>query len=101
MKSRALQQRQNESQRLWFRSERVYRCNGLWYFHTREGVDIGPYKTQFDAEAEVTMLKNILKATPIDRVLCVIREFMLESQAAGDGFNLSESAFLDYVVEEK
>ena len=101
IKKRVLQHRENEEPRLWFRSDRVYRCNGLWYFHTREGVDVGPYGTQHDAEAEATVLKNVLKQTPSDRVLCVIREFMLDSSTAGDGFDLSDAAFVDYVVEER
>ena len=101
MKKRVLQHRENEPPRLWFRSDRVYRCNGLWYFHTREGVDVGPYTSQHDAEAEATVLKHVLKETPTERSLRVIREFMLDSTAVGDGFDLRDAAFVDYVVDER
>ena len=33
--------RDNETERTWFRSDRVFVTNGQWYFHTREGIDRG------------------------------------------------------------
>ena len=44
--------RQNEETRTWFRSDRVFLSDGKWFFHTREGVDLGPYESQFEAEIE-------------------------------------------------
>ena len=49
--------RQNEQSRTWFRSDRVFLSDGKWFFHTREGVDVGPYESQFEAEIEAGMLK--------------------------------------------
>ncbi len=36
--------------RSWFRSERLFSVNGVWYFATREGVDQGPFATRRLAE---------------------------------------------------
>jgi hypothetical protein len=63
--------RKDERLRTWFRSDRVFLSDGQWFFHTREGVDVGPYDSQFEAEIEAGMLK------------AVIREFVLDSYAMG------------------
>lgn len=82
--------RSNEQAKTWFRSERVFLSNGQWYFHTREGVDVGPYDTQFEAEIEAGMLKELLRerlgtneALYGERALDVIREFVLDSYVMG------------------
>jgi hypothetical protein len=76
--------RANERERTWFRSERVFLANGKWFFHTREGVDVGPYDSQFEAEIEAGMLKELLRGRPAGaEALAVIREFVLESYAMG------------------
>lgn len=82
--------RSNEQPRTWFRSERVFLSNGQWYFHTREGVDVGPYDTQFEAEIEAGMLKELLRerlgtneSLYGERALEVIREFVLDSYVMG------------------
>lgn len=33
------------------RSDRMFSENGLWYFHTREGRDIGPFRYRHEAES--------------------------------------------------
>lgn len=76
--------RSNESPRTWFRSERVFLSDGRWYFHTRECVDVGPYDSQFEAEIEASMLKELLRArAQDDGALDVIREFVLDSYVMG------------------
>ncbi len=76
--------RLNESPRTWFRSERVFLSNGSWYFHTRECVDVGPYESQFEAEIEASMLKELLRErSDDDGALNVIREFVLDSYVMG------------------
>lgn len=72
----------DNDQRLWFRSSRVFASNGSWYFHTREGVDMGPYETQFEAEIEAGILLKLLRESdPTDQSgsARVIREFVLDS----------------------
>lgn len=76
--------RDNEQPKTWFRSERVFLSNGKWYFHTREGVDVGPYDSQFEAEIEAGMLKELLRDREgRQQPLSVIREFVLDSYAMG------------------
>jgi hypothetical protein len=72
-------------QRLWFRSMRVFASNGKWYFHTREGVDCGPYDTQFEAEVEAGILRELLRESDAEsgeRVRGVVRQFVVESFGA-------------------
>ena len=77
--------RQDESPRTWFRSDRVFLSDGKWFFHTREGVDVGPYESQFEAEIEAGMLKELLRERGVkgDGSMSVIREFVLDSYAMG------------------
>ncbi|MCZ6658586.1 MAG: DUF6316 family protein [Gammaproteobacteria bacterium] len=76
--------RQNEKPRTWFRSERVFMSDETWFFHTREGVDVGPYPSQFEAEIEAGLLKELLReASPGATCMGVIREFVLDSYAMG------------------
>ena len=50
--------RVEEEKRTWFRSERIFNCNGEWYFHTSEGIDVGPYESQLEADIEAEMLRG-------------------------------------------
>lgn len=75
----------DEKPKTWFRSERVFLSDEKWFFHTREGVDIGPYDSQFEAEIEAGMLKELLRERAAKGVasISVIREFVLDSYAMG------------------
>jgi hypothetical protein len=75
----------DEQPKTWFRSDRVFLSDSRWFFHTREGVDIGPYDSQFEAEIEAGMLKELLRerGSKGDTCLSVIREFVLDSYAMG------------------
>ncbi len=76
--------RDTESPKTWFRSDRVFLSNNEWFFHTREGVDVGPYPSQFEAEIESGMLKELLRPVSVgDPAMAVIREFVLDSYAMG------------------
>lgn len=75
--------RTNERPQTWFRSERVFLSDGRWYFHTREGIDVGPYESQFEAEIEAGMLKELLRERPGADPLGIIREFVLDSYEMG------------------
>lgn len=77
--------RKDESPRTWFRSDRVFLSDGQWFFHTREGVDVGPYESQFEAEIEAGMLKELLRERGQGghNSMAVIREFVLDSYAMG------------------
>ena len=71
--------RRGETWRFWKRKERLYCSGGQWFFRTREGIDLGPYRTEFEAEVEVDLLKEHLKLAPEGQSLAVIRSFLLES----------------------
>jgi hypothetical protein len=77
--------RQDENPRTWFRSGRVFLSDGKWFFHTREGVDVGPYESQFEAAIEAGMLKELLRERGASGQgsMSVIREFVLDSYAMG------------------
>ena len=76
--------RHNEQERVWFRSERIFLSGGEWWFHTREGGDVGPYESQFEAEIEAGLLKELLaEAEGKHAVQAAIREFVLDSYAMG------------------
>ena len=77
--------RGSEEQRTWFRSERVFLCNGTdWYFQTREGIDVGPYESQSEAQIEAGLLKELLQGCKsAAAVNQVIREFVLDSHEIG------------------
>ena len=75
--------RKKEAPRTWFRSERVFLVDRRSFFHTREGVDVGPYETQFEAEIEAGMLKEFMRERTGEYSLDVIRDFVLDSYAMG------------------
>lgn len=76
--------RRDEAGRIWFRSGRVFLSGDRWYFHTREGIDVGPYDSQFEAEVEAGLLKELLRSrVPGDSAVDVIREFVLDSYELG------------------
>jgi len=77
--------RNSETPRAWFRSERVFLLEaGAWYFQTREGIDVGPYESQFEAEIEAGLLKELLTdLTDHELIKTIIREFVLDSYAMG------------------
>ncbi|MEM9623097.1 MAG: DUF6316 family protein [Pseudomonadota bacterium] len=74
-----------EAPMAWFRSERVFmEGSGNWFFQTREGIDVGPYESQFEAEIEAGLLKELLSELTDSTVIrSVIREFVLDSYAMG------------------
>jgi hypothetical protein len=47
--------RSGEKAKSWFRSERFYSVSGDWYFTTREAMELGPFPSRKDAEAELML----------------------------------------------
>ncbi len=90
--------RRLEKPKTWFRSDRFFRSNEKWYFHTREGAAIGPYETRFDAEVDAGRLLALLRNTPEEHVLRVIRDFAMGSGCDLDYAN--DPAFTNYVTNE-
>ena len=89
--------RSGEQNQLWYRCERIFKWDEGWYFHTREGVDVGPYRTQFDAEIEAGLLIQVLSQTESENVRKVINAHLMNN--TGDGGNLNTAFYTDYLVE--
>lgn len=75
--------RRDEAPKTWFRSDRIFMQDNGWFFHTREGVDIGPYESQFEAQIESGLLKELLTRRGDQDAMKVIRDFVLDSYAMG------------------
>lgn len=77
--------RKGEIGRTWFRSSRVFAHSaGKWYFRTREGVDVGPYDTPFEAEIEAGLLKELLKKCDSDCTrTAALENFIMDGLAMG------------------
>lgn len=92
--------RQNETPKLWFRSDRVFRSNGNWYFYTREGIEVGPYVSQFEADVEAGLLITRLRnAGDNQAYLKIIQEFIWES--VSQPTSLDNAFFTSYVVDDE
>lgn len=83
------QLRKGEIERTWLRSRRVFAPRaGRWYFRTREGVEIGPYDTPFEAEIEAGLLKELLKKCDSDdRCNATLKSFIRDGLAMGHPLN--------------
>ncbi|MFU8813912.1 MAG: DUF6316 family protein [Pseudomonadales bacterium] len=90
--------RSSEEPRTWFRCERFYRANEHWYFHTREGISVGPYRARFEAEVDAGLLISLLKNTPPEDAHRVIRNFLIGSGGELDIVN--DPAFTSYLTNE-
>jgi hypothetical protein len=76
--------RRDEEPKTWFRSERVFRVDGDWFIHTREGIAVGPYSDKFAADVDAEVLKSLLVGVDVDEATKIIQSFM-----HGDCHNLA------------
>jgi hypothetical protein len=58
------QARAGEKPRLRFRTERLFAVADGWYFTTREGIDVGPYRSRDEAQAGAARLLALLRHLP-------------------------------------
>ena len=58
--------RRDEEPRIWFRSDRVFRVDDEWFFHTREGIAVGPYSDKFAADVDAEVLKSLLDGVELE-----------------------------------
>lgn len=90
--------RDGEKPRTWYRNDRVFKNKGGWYISTREGVDVGPYTCQFDAEVEAElMIRRLANAEP-ERARQVV-DNQVAAACSGEHL-LNTTAYTDYLVEE-
>jgi hypothetical protein len=89
--------RKNESVMTRFRAHRIFRVNELWYFHTREGIDVGPFSSEFEAQIEASILKHLLNEAPTPAAaIAAIREFVLDARST----SCDLKGLTDYVHRE-
>ena len=94
--------RNDEKKRTWFRSERVFNWNGGWYFHTREGIDVGPYESQLEADIEAEMLRELIRHANVQgEALAVLKDFILESFTMGRPLNVMVDENAESIVIER
>ena len=53
--------RRGEAAKNWFRSERFVKVSGVWFFTTREGIDVGPFFSELEAKKHEQQLVAMLK----------------------------------------
>ena len=53
--------RQGEAGKIPIRTDRFFAVNSSWYFTTREGGSIGPYKSKIDAKSGLTDFVAFIK----------------------------------------
>lgn len=68
--------RRDEEPKIWFRSDRVFRVDGDWFIHTREGIAVGPYADKFSADVDAEMLKSALVGVSEADAVQIIEDFM-------------------------
>jgi hypothetical protein len=91
--------RDEKSSKTWFRADRVFHTNQKWYFHTREGIDVGPYESQLEAEIEASMLKELIKNSSLrGDSLAILRDFILESFTLGRPLNVMVNENAEHIV---
>ncbi|MCP5182958.1 MAG: hypothetical protein H6993_03295 [Pseudomonadales bacterium] len=71
--------RKGESRWRWLRRDRVFGEGSRWYFLTREGIEVGPYSTRFEAEVEAEILSARLSRTTDQPGTRVVRDFIIET----------------------
>jgi len=49
-----MQRKTDDPRTLRFHANRIHRINGLWYFETREGDNIGPFDSKEEAGKELS-----------------------------------------------
>ena len=86
--------RKDEEVRTWFRSDRVFlQSRGSWYFRTREGIEIGPYETRFEAEIEAGLLIGLLQKSESETSRReTVKEFIDDGLAMGHDLTPVESS---------
>ena len=90
--------RKGEKSRTWYRNPRIFQNLQGWHISTREGVDVGPYACEFDAEVDAELLVKQLSACAPERSRQVV--FNQARAASMSDNRLDSRAFTDYLVEE-
>lgn len=77
--------RAGETQRSWFRSERFFAVEGVWFFTTREGVEVGPFSSKAEAQHhERRLVKLLAKAETPHQAHRIAYEYKHRPDFGGD-----------------
>lgn len=76
-RGRQVIKRKGEGDKTWYRTDRCFRVGEDWYIATREGKDIGPFKSRVTAERSAERLIAILSEERKD-VDAYTRKLVLE-----------------------
>ncbi len=78
-------------------AHRIFRCGDTWYFHALDGINVGPFRSEFEAQVEASILENLLKGVASHAAARnVVREFLLDARRLADSNEIS-----DYVRKER
>jgi hypothetical protein len=73
--------RQGEDHRKWYRSDRFFQVDGVWFFSTREGIDVGPYDFEEEAKRhERALVRLLLRSKSPEEAYRVIYEYKHQPQ---------------------
>lgn len=89
--------RRDEEPKTWFRSDRVFRVDGEWFFHTREGIAVGPYSDKFAADVDAEMLKSLLVGVEEAEAHDIVREFV---ENGGHNIGSTKQALPEFDADE-
>ncbi|NKB99790.1 MAG: hypothetical protein GKR90_15020 [Pseudomonadales bacterium] len=90
--------RQGEKHRTWYRCSRIFKNASGWFISTREGVDVGPYSCEFDAEVDAeSMVGQLSNCQPEKSRQVVFNQ--VRAANVGDQ-RLDSQAYTSYLVEE-
>ena len=68
--------REGESDKFWFRSERFFAVGNQWFFTTREHIDVGPFADRATAEHALMLFLDCLKkeGTSVEYAVSVAKQ---------------------------
>lgn len=68
--------RRGEKAKNWFRSGRFFKVSGVWFFTTRENVNIGPFSTELEAKMnEQQLVTSLRKGLTEQEALKIVYEY--------------------------
>jgi hypothetical protein len=67
--------RKGEGSRHWFRSDRFLCVSDVWFFATREGINVGPFYSRDEAERNLKQLIALLQNATEEEAPPIINEF--------------------------
>ena len=74
--------RQGESAKHWSRSSRYFSVGGVWFFTTREGIDVGPFESKKEAVAHCRSLVKSLGDKSDRQAFQLVFEYKYKAAAA-------------------